>query len=190
MPTSLVPGQKVPPLQVGLLSGQTFDISSEAPETFTVIYFYRGLHCPICKEQLEGLSGCLEDFSAIGAEPIAISMDSLKRARETSDAWSIDGLRLGYNLTAEDAQRWGLHISKAVKDPEPPYFTEPGVFIVRPDGTLYAQYLQSVPFARPRTDDLIAGLKFILENDYPARGTVTASGREAVQQEEGDGRPR
>jgi len=52
---TLFPRQRVPPLDVGLADGGTFDIAAEKPASFTLIVFYRGLHCPICKTQLREL---------------------------------------------------------------------------------------------------------------------------------------
>lgn len=53
---------------------------------------------------------------------------------------------------------------------EPALFAEPGVFIVRPDGSLYYGAVQTMPFARPHFDELLAALDFALEKNYPARG--------------------
>ncbi|WP_179378252.1 hypothetical protein [Jannaschia marina] len=40
-------------------------------------------------------------------------------------------------------------------------------------GTVFARWQQSVPFARPKIEDLLPGLARVIENDYPARGTAT-----------------
>ena len=53
---------------------------------------------------------------------------------------------------------------------EPALFVEPGVFIVRPDGTLYYGSVQTMPFARPHFDELLQAIEFALKNNYPARG--------------------
>jgi hypothetical protein len=53
---------------------------------------------------------------------------------------------------------------------EPPLFTEPGVFLVRPDHTLYWASVQSMPFARPHFREIVAALDFVIAKDYPARG--------------------
>ena len=53
---------------------------------------------------------------------------------------------------------------------EPEHFSEPGVFLVRPDRTLYWAAVQTMPFARPHFKEMLAGLDFIIKNDYPARG--------------------
>ncbi len=53
---------------------------------------------------------------------------------------------------------------------EPRRFNEPGLFLVRPDGTLYAASVQSMPFARPHFSDVLAAVEFVTKNDYPPRG--------------------
>ena len=51
---------------------------------------------------------------------------------------------------------------------------------MRPDGTLYYGAVQTMPFARPHFDELLAALDFALAKNYPARGeyigAVCASG--------------
>jgi hypothetical protein len=63
---------------------------------------------------------------------------------------------------------------------EPALFSEPGLFLVRADGTLYFASVQTMPFARPRFVDVVAALDYVIANDYPARGEVTAIPHAAV----------
>lgn len=60
---------------------------------------------------------------------------------------------------------------------EPPLFSVPGVlpgvFIVRPDGTLYCGTVQTMPFARSHFDKLPAAIDFAVAKNYPARGEYT-----------------
>ena len=44
------------------------------------------------------------------------------------------------------------------------------MFIVRPDATLYYGAVQTMPFARPHFDELLAAIDFALAKGYPARG--------------------
>jgi hypothetical protein len=53
---------------------------------------------------------------------------------------------------------------------EPRQFNEPGLFLVRPDGTLYWATVQSVPFARPQFDEVLKAIDFIRAKDYQPRG--------------------
>jgi len=59
-----------------------------------------------------------------------------------------------------------------VKPSEPDLFSEPGWFLVRPDGTIYCASIQSMPIARPETKQILTAVTFVLDKDYPARGEV------------------
>jgi len=90
------------------------------------------------------------------------------------------GLRIGHNLPLAVARAWGLYTGSSRGKPsigieEPPLFAEPGVFIVRPDGTLYYGAVQAMPFARPHFGELLAALDFAIDKDYPARGEYTGA---------------
>jgi len=89
-------------------------------------------------------------------------------------------LRFGYGLPLPAAREWGLYISASrgktsIGIEEPALFSEPGIFIVQPDGTLYYGSTQTMPFARPSFAELVGGLDFVIKNDYPARGEYTGS---------------
>lgn len=166
----ILPKKKTPSLEIDLINGTKWVLEKQAPKNFTLLLFYRGLHCPKCKEQLEELKGYLKDFSDKGVNLVAISMDTEKRAKITSEKWDIESIPLGYNLSETSAKEWGLYISNAISDSEPDVFSEPGLFLVKPDGTLYSASIQTMPFARPQFDDLLDAIDFILEKEYPARG--------------------
>ena len=73
------------------------------------------------------------------------------------------------------ASQWGLNISTSrgktsIGVGEPALFSEPGVFLVRPDNSLYYAAWQTMPFARPHFDELLAAIDFAIAKDYPARG--------------------
>jgi len=51
-------------------------------------------------------------------------------------------------------------------------FGEPGVFLLRPDGTVYMAVVNSMPAARPRVEDLPGAVPFFVDNDYAARGAA------------------
>ena len=163
------PRQPAPELAFETLDG-SWELGARNPERFTMVVVYRGLHCPLCKESLRKLERKLDDFTERGVEIITVSGDSRERAERTRDEWEIRHLGIGYGLTESMAQPWGLYVSTAITDKEPDRFFEPGLFLVKPDGVLYAAWIQSVPFARPDFDDVLSVLDFIEDNDYPARG--------------------
>ena len=170
--TQLIPRQAVPALTVDTLNNGTWTLAEQTPDNFTLIAFYRGYHCPKCRGQLRDLEANLEKFSEIGIDVIAISSNPAELATQTQFEWGLTNLNIGYSLTIEQARAWGLYVSNAIKASEPDQFSEPAIYIVRPDGTLYASIVYTMPFARTKAAELLGGLKWIIENDYPARGEV------------------
>lgn len=168
----LKPQAKTPPLTVKTVDGGQWNIKERRPENFTFIFFYRGLHCPICGQYLKTIDQKMDELAELGIDAVAISSDTEERARKSQERWRIKNLTIGYGLSIEHAREWGLYVSKAIKDGEPTEFSEPGLFIVRPDGELYAASIQTMPFTRPDIDELISGFKYIIANGYPGRGEL------------------
>jgi peroxiredoxin len=173
----LFPRRAVPPLQVDLADGGTFDLAHEKPAQFTLLVFYRGLHCPICKTQLRELESKLEEFGKRGVAVVAVSSDTKERATQTREVWGLTRLRIGCGLDLAAARRWGLFISSgrgmtSAGVEEPARFSEPALYLIRPDGTLYFGSVQTMPFARPHFADILAAIDYVLKNNYPARGEV------------------
>jgi len=88
------------------------------------------------------------------------------------------GVQFAYGLSLRSARQWGLYISTSrgqtsIGIDEPGLFSEPAVFLVRPDGTLYYGAVQTMPFARPQFQDLLGAVDFAISKDYPARGEYT-----------------
>ncbi|HEY2929121.1 peroxiredoxin-like family protein [Piscinibacter sp.] len=171
----LTPRRPVPALQVATLAHGTFTLKDDAPQNFTLVVFYRGLHCPICHKYLLELGRLQPEFDKRGVKVIAISSDERERAQAMADKLRAPDLRIGYGLNLARAREWGLYISTSrgttsIGIEEPPRFSEPGLFFVRPDGTLYYGTVQTMPFARPHFDELVGALDFALAQDYPARG--------------------
>ena len=176
----LIPRQPVPPLVVQTLSGKQWKMDEQDPKHFTMIVFYRGLHCPVCRSYISELNRLLDDFVRRGVEVIAISSDTRSRAQETVEKWKLDNLDIGFELDFKTAYQWGLFISSrrgktSIGIEEPARFSEPGIFLVRPDKTLYWSVVQTMPFARPHFKEILSALDFVFENDYPARGEVIES---------------
>lgn len=171
---SLMPRQPVPALQVPLVGGGEFVLGAEPGERFDLLVFYRGLHCPLCAKYLLELARLKDEFAKRGVAILALSSDGAERAAAMADKIG-GGLRFGYGLELSEARRWGLYISASrgktsIGIEEPALFSEPGVFLVRPDGSLYYGAVQTMPFARPGFADLLGAVDFAIANDYPARG--------------------
>lgn len=174
----LLPRHKTPDLEVDTLDHSRFNLSSENAKRGTVICFYRGLHCPICANYLKDFQRHVDDFAERGVNSIAISSDGEDRARQMAEKVGATSLRFGYGMNLAKAREWGLYISTSrgktsIGIEEPALFSEPGLFLVSPDQSLYYGSVQTMPFVRPHFSELVSALDFAIANDYPARGEYT-----------------
>jgi peroxiredoxin len=175
------PTKPVPPLTVPLVGGGSFALAAERPRLFTMLVFYRGYHCAQCQIYLRDLESRLPEFEQRGVGTVAISADETGRAAATKTEWELANLRLGYGLDIKVARSWGLYVTAGRPKAgisEPDVYTEPALFLVHPDGRLFFSAVQTMPFARPRFEDVLYGFDFMFErgftliDDYPGRGEV------------------
>lgn len=166
----VTPREHAPDLRLELVGGGEWSLAERQPDHFTMIVFYRGHHCPVCRKQLAELNRRIDEFNERGVEVIAISGDTAERAQQSVDEWKLDRLRVGYGLSEAAMREWGLFVSSAIKDTEPPRFNEPGLFLIERDQTVFFESIQSMPWGRPQIDNLVHAVDFVLEKNYPARG--------------------
>ncbi len=176
----IMPREKTPDLNLPMVAGGQFVLSEEKAERGTLVCFYRGLHCPICANYLKELEKQTEAFAERGFNTIAISSDSEERAKSMAEKVEASNLRFAYGLDLKLARDWGLYISAgrgltSINIEEPALFSEPGLFIVNNDQTLYYASVQTMPFSRPHFSELVGALDFVIKNDYPARGEFTGA---------------
>jgi peroxiredoxin len=166
---TLTPTQTAPALSLPLTGGG----STGAEGRFSLVVFFRGLHCPVCRKQLGELDRRLGDLREAGVgRVVAVSMETLERSAQLVQEWQLGGLPVAHGLSEASAHEWGLFVSTAIKDGEAPVFNEPGMFVLDADGTVYWSNVSSMPFGRPALDDVLAGLQFAQKQDYPARGAA------------------
>jgi peroxiredoxin len=173
--STLKPRTQTPALAVETVDGDTWKLEDQKPENFTMIVAYRGLHCPICRNYLSDLNRNAEEFAKRGVKTLVVSTDDRERAEEAKREWKLDNCTVGYGLGIDTAREWGLYVSTgrgktSIGVEEPEKFNEPGVFLVRPDGTLYAALYATMPFARPHFKEILSAVDTIVAKDYPARG--------------------
>lgn len=176
-PTTIFPRQPVPSQTLPMVGGGVFNLVDTPADSFHLLVFYRGRHCPVCRTQLGALQAQAADFAERGVLVTAISCDSQERAEAAQADWSLPDLRIAYGLTPEQARQWGLFITTtrgktSLGIEEPQLFSEPGLFLIKPDLTLFFSSIQTMPFVRPKAEDILSAIDFIKKNDYPPRGDV------------------
>jgi len=175
MPLKFKPRQAVPSLELDTLGGGRWSLAAQKPAQFTMIVFYRGYHCPVCRKYLTELNGMVADFDKRGVVTLVASSDTEERAKMARDEWGLANLAIGYGLSIDKAREWELCVSAgrgktSTGVEEPALFSEPGLFLVRPDGTLYWANLSTMPFARPHFAEITGAIDFVVAKSYPARG--------------------
>ncbi|MGH6630399.1 MAG: peroxiredoxin-like family protein [Burkholderiales bacterium] len=172
---ALKPRQPVPALEFDTVGGGRWSLAKQQPKNFTMVVFYRGLHCPICQRYTSELNGMIEDYAKRGVSAVITSTDSKERAEEAKKKWGLPNLTVGYGVSIDKAREWGLFVSTSrgmtsAGVEEPALFAEPGLFLVKPDGTLYWGSVSTMPFARPHFTDIAGAIDFAVSKNYPARG--------------------
>ena len=170
----LIMGNPAPALAVKTLEGNHWTLADQTPATYTMVVFYRGLHCPVCAQYIADLAQKLDAFQRLGVTAIAISGDPQDRARQFQAQAHLQAVTIGYGLTVDDMRRWGLYLSKGHFETEPALFNEPALFLIRPDGHLYFANIGTHPFSRVDFEFLLQGLAYVIPRNYPLRGTEWA----------------
>jgi peroxiredoxin len=175
----VIPGDTMPAIDARLVGGGRWALAREKPEKLALLAFYRGIFCPICRNWLADLDRLAPEFEKRGVSVIALSCDRREGAERAVAEWNLRQLRVGYALDPEDARKAGLYISEGrginpdTGQKEPMLFTEPALLLVRPEGELYAAWIQSTPYARPHLAEILAAVdNFVAKNLPEPRGSA------------------
>ncbi len=172
---AMKPRQAVPALEFDTVGGGRWSLAAQKPQNFTMVVFYRGLHCPICHRYTSELNGMIADYDKRGVSTVITSTDPKDRAEQARLKWGLPNLTVGYGVSIEKAREWGLYVSTSrgmtsAGIEEPKLFAEPGLFLIKPDQTLYWASISTMPFARPHFSEIAQAIDFALAKNYPARG--------------------
>ena len=172
MPTPKpVAGSLLPALPFARVGGGSLTVGGTA-ENWTLLVVYRGKHCPRCKKYLNGLNEMLGQWTEAGFDVAVVSADTEAKAQAdvAEFGWGFD---LGYGLSRDQMDMLGLYVSQPLSDAETDQpFAEPGVYVIRPDGSLLLIAISNGPSARPDLAELLDGMVFTKKTDRPPRGTL------------------
>lgn len=172
MPTPKpVAGSTLAPITLPKVGGGEIVLGG-ARENWSLIVVYRGKHCPRCKKYLNGLNEMRDKWYDAGFDIAVISADPIEKAQAdlTEFGWAFD---LGYDLSEAQMTALGLYMSDPLSESETTRrFAEPGVFVLRPDGSLLLIAISNGPSARPDLSELLDGMVFTKDNNRPPRGTA------------------
>ncbi len=170
MTKPLESGSALPAITLPLVGGGEMTCGGEAGWRLLVVY--RGKHCPLCKKYLTRLEELKPRYGDAAATVVAISGDPLEKAESDKAELNLS-FPVAYDLSVEQMRAWGLYVSSPRSDQETDRpFSEPGLFLLRPDGNIQILDISNAPFARPDLETILLGLTLAREKDYPVRGTA------------------
>lgn len=147
-------------------------VAPASGEGWRMLMVYRGKHCPLCKKYFAGLNGMLTDFKAAGVSVAAVSADPIEKAQAdvAEFGWQFP---VGYGMTTDQMRDLGTYISepRSTQETDRP-FSEPGLFLINPQGQVQLVDISNAPFSRPDLAGILNGVKVIQERNYPIRGTM------------------
>ena len=167
--TKLHPGQPFAPIRFRRLDGEEFEFGT--PGSWQALFVLRGQHCPICKSYLADLEARRPAYAELGVSLAAVSADSEAQTRVLAGA-AKPGFPMLYGMDEATMRSLGLYISEPRSAQETDHlFPEPALFVVNPEGVLHFVDVANAPFLRPDPDRLLNGLRYVIQNQYPIRGT-------------------
>ncbi len=169
----VIPGDTMPAIDARLAGGGRWALAREKSEQLSMLAFYRGIFCPICRVWIAELDRLVPEFEKRGVSVIALSCDKKDGAELAVKDWGLGNLRVGYRLDVEDARRAGLYVSEGrglnpvTGLKEPMLFAEPALLLVRPEGELYAAWIQSTPYARVHIAEVLTAVDNFVAKSLP-----------------------
>lgn len=180
---SFNPGDTFPDVQVKTRDGEETsliprlnEVSSEtANSSWHAVFIYRGRHCPICAKYLNKLQDNLAAFKKINTKVIAVSADSVEQLNEFySNKIGDVEFPVFAGLSLDVMQSMELLLSTPMASTETDHvFPEPALFVVNAKREIQIVDRASAPFVRPEIDQLLGGIEYTQQNDYPIRGNYT-----------------
>lgn len=161
-------GQPIAQFDLQTVDGTVVSIGAPK-DRWTMVFVYRGRHCPRCKRFLNKLNAALPEWEEI-LDVVVVSSDSKEKALadRAEFNWNFDQC---YGLNEAQMRSLGLYVSAPLSEAETTgLFAEPGAFGLRPDGTLMLVDISNGPAARPDLVELLDGMHFNIANDRPTRG--------------------
>ena len=92
----VIPGDTMPAIDARLAGGGRWALAQEKSELLSLLAFYRGIFCPICRVWLGDLDRLVPQFERRGVSVIALSCDRKDGAEKAVREWWLTHRRGGY----------------------------------------------------------------------------------------------
>ncbi len=151
-PVGNTPGHLAPELTGTTADGGSFELRADGKQA-TVLVFYRGLHCGICRERLRELEAHRSAYREAGADVVAVSAEAQQEVTRTPAELGVSFpvVRVDSATLAE----WGL-LGGEQKLPLP------GSFVLDRRGVIHYRHVGRNAADRASDIELLAALQEIL----------------------------
>src|SRR6266581_3606168 len=123
-------GEHFPTITASRVGGGEMSVPQDLAGRWAVLLFYRGHWCPYCRQQLLDFQRAREQLDELGAQIVALSVDSLEQAQQT-----VERHRLSFPvLYGLDAHQMVKTIGATIN--EDPLYLQATGFVLRPNGTV------------------------------------------------------
>ena len=147
--------ERFPTITASRVGGGEMTIPQDLVGRWAVLLFYRGHWCPYCRQQLLDFQRAREQLNDLGAEVVALSVDSLEQAQQTVDRHRLSFPVL-YGLDAHWVEKTiGASINKH------PLYLQATDSVLRPGGTVAVAVYSSSAIGRLVAADTINFLKYL-----------------------------
>src|SRR5258705_13418706 len=85
----VIPGDTMPAIDARLASGGKWALASEKSEKLSLLAFYRGIFCPICRNWVADLDRLVPEFEKRGVSVIALSCEKKEGAEKAVKDWEL-----------------------------------------------------------------------------------------------------
>ena len=158
----IAPGSEFPELRVFDSNDNLVDISKPISEAkMQMIVTYRHRNCGKCTEHLNTLSNFRQRLLDINVDLAAVSCGSKEDLQDHLTRLEVN-FPLYYGLKLEQARNLGLHISPPEPTKVEHEFSEPGLFVIYPNGQLGMVSISNNPILRPDLNVLVSTLEKVL----------------------------
>jgi len=147
--------ERFPTITASRVGGGEMTIQEDLVGRWVVLLFYRGHWCSYCRQQVVDFQRAREHLNELGAEVVALSVDSLEQAQQT-----VERHRLSFPvLSGLDAHQ--VEETIGASSNEDPLYLQATGFVLRPDGTIAVAVYSSGAIGRPVAADTVNLLKYL-----------------------------
>jgi len=153
-------GERFPTITASQVEAGEMTIPQDLAGRWAVLPFHRGHWCPYCRQQLLDFQYARPQLYELGAEIVALSVDSLEQAQQTVERHRLS-FRVLYGLNAHQVEKSiGAFINRDL-----PYLQATN-FILRPDGTVALAVYSSGAIGRLAAADTVNYLRSLQKMQY------------------------